>query len=232
MQKFVKLFSFITILLLLLSACGTTENPSESNNGSDSSGQVNQVEEQKEDDGISEETDEPKEIEEADDQKQSDSDEERTDSKSEQSIEYTVNGETHEEIANLKSSDNQNYSMFVLPEYELTAEEPNKDIVFLSDDGEISMRIELLPTDADWDSAINTAKSQLAVVNSEVKSIEAPNDEFFKDVTAFEASSDQDVVKAYLIKNDSLSLKLTLFMKSDQDHTDPFLKMAKTIVKN
>lgn len=228
MKKFLKIFSFITILVMLLSACGTTENPSESEDGSDS-GQVNQEEEQTAENGSSEE---PDEIEEANDKGSSDSSEDDTVRILEQNIEYSVNGETQEKTAFLKTSDNQNYSMFVLPDYELTAEEPNKDIVFLSEDDEISMRIELLPDDADWDSAINTAKSQLAVVNNEVKTIELPDDEFFTNGTAFEASSDTDVVKAYLIKNDELSLKLTLFLKSTEDHTDPFLKMAQTIVKN
>ncbi|PAK74401.1 hypothetical protein, partial [Micrococcus luteus] len=71
---------------------------------------------------------------------------------------------TMEETAVLEKSDNQNYSMYVLPSYELTAEEPNKDVLYLTDNDQVFMRIELLPEDTDWEMAEENAKSQLTAV--------------------------------------------------------------------
>ena len=67
----------------------------------------------------------------------------------EQPISYTLNGETKKETAQLTKSDNQNFSLYVLPNFELTAEEPYKDLLFLSEDDTNSMRIEILPADTD-----------------------------------------------------------------------------------
>lgn len=149
----------------------------------------------------------------------------------EQNMSYTVNGETNEDTAFLKYSDNQNYSVYVLPGYELTAEEPNKDILYFSENDQVFMRIELLPDDAEWSMIEENMKAQLAVVNDDVQTSEAPEDEFYKEATFMTAKQDNEKVSAYLIKNDKLFLKLTLFTKEDQDHEDAFLQMAKTIMK-
>ncbi|MDP4171332.1 MAG: hypothetical protein Q8906_12035, partial [Bacillota bacterium] len=62
----------------------------------------------------------------------------------EQKISYNQNGTKKEETAFLKHSNNDAYSLYVLPEYELSAEEPNRDIIALKSNGTIFMRIETL----------------------------------------------------------------------------------------
>ncbi|WP_404323797.1 hypothetical protein LG298_07990 [Cytobacillus firmus] len=149
----------------------------------------------------------------------------------EQNMTYTVEGETKEDTAFLKHSDNQNYSMYVLPEYELTAEEPNKDVLYLSENDQIFMRIELLPNDADWDMIEENTKAQLEAVSENVQTSKAPSDDFYKNASVMKAEGNGEKVSAYLMKNDNLSLKLTIFNKEDADHEDAFLQMAKTIMK-
>ena len=150
----------------------------------------------------------------------------------EQNIIYTVDGEEKEETAFLKYNDNQNYSMYVLPEYELTAEEPNKDVLMFSEDDSIFMRIELLPNDAEWALVEENSKAQLAAVGPEVKEAQVPEDPFFSDAWAMETQSGSDIVTTYLIKDEEQRLKLTLFTKEDADHRSAFLEMAKTIMKD
>ena len=45
-------------------------------------------------------------------------------------ISYSYNGESEEETAIWTKSDNQAFGLYILPTYELTAEEPNKDILY------------------------------------------------------------------------------------------------------
>ena len=149
----------------------------------------------------------------------------------EQNIAYTVDGEQKEQTAFLKHNDNQNYSMYVLPEYELSAEEPNKDVLMWTEDDSVFMRIELLPNDAEWSLVEENSKAQLAAVGPEVKEAQTPEDPFFSNAWAMETQSGSDIVTTYLIKDDEQPLKLTLFTKDGADHRSAFLEMAKTIMK-
>ena len=149
----------------------------------------------------------------------------------EQNIDYTVNDEQKEQTAFLKYNDNQNYSMYVLPEYELSAEEPNKDVLMWTEDDSIFMRIELLPADAEWTLVEENSKAQLAAVGPEVKETQTPEDPFFNNAWAMETKSGSDIVTTYLIKNEEQPIKLTLFTKEDADHRNVFIEMAKTIMK-
>jgi hypothetical protein len=149
----------------------------------------------------------------------------------EQNIQYTVNGEPKEQTAFLKHSDNQDYSMYVLPDYQLTAEEPYKDTLFWSEDDSIFMRIELLPGDAEWKLLQENTEAQLAAVNPEVREVKVPEDPFFKDAWAMETKAGTEIVTSYLIKNEDQLLKLTLFTKENADHKEAFLKMGKSILK-
>ncbi|MDE3838323.1 hypothetical protein C0966_02850 [Bacillus methanolicus] len=146
----------------------------------------------------------------------------------EQNIQYKVNGETKEETAFLKYNNTEDYSMYVLPEYELTAEEPYKDVLYLTDNAEIFMRIELIPNDQDWKTVTDTTKAQLQAVSDDIKTLE---DTVFENSTVMEASSNGETVTAYLINNSDFPLKLTIYTKDDADHRDAFLQMAKTIMK-
>lgn len=148
----------------------------------------------------------------------------------EQNIVYNLNGETKEETAFLKSSENQHYTMYVLPEFELTAEEPNKDVLYLGTNEQIFMRIEILPSDVDWKVLEESTKAQLEAVNEDVQTLEVPSDEFFKDSIIMETSIDNDIVTAYLIKNEKQPLKFTIFSQKDLNYKDPFIQMGKTII--
>ncbi|MFC0477256.1 hypothetical protein ACFFHF_18820 [Robertmurraya beringensis] len=214
-MKFINLYITIGLLAAVLTACGTGETSlEEAKNGT--SPQQENVEPEK-------------------DSLQEDNNEETDPSDTmirllENNLTYTLNGETKEQTAFLKHSDNQGYSMYILPDYELTAEEPNKDVVMLSNDGEIFMRVELLPKDVDWDSTEQTAVEQLQAVASEVNEINPPELEFFANSKVYEARINEEVITSYLVKNNEGVIKLTSFTKESLDYRDSFIKMAETIV--
>lgn len=164
-MKFINLYITIGLLAAVLTACGTGETSLEEAKNGTSPQQEN--------------------VEPEEGSVQEDNNEETDPSDTmirllENNLTYTLNGETKEQTAFLKHSDNQGYSMYILPDYELTAEEPNKDVVMLSNDGEIFMRVELLPKDVDWDSTEQTAVEQLQAVASEVNEINPPELEFLQ----------------------------------------------------
>ncbi|KQL18894.1 hypothetical protein [Cytobacillus solani] len=225
MKIIAKWFLLTGILGVILTGCGTSEDNNNGSNGATSTEDVEQVEQNENQATNNNESDENQNAESGLDE----NNEGVSSRSSEQKLQYQENGEKKEETAILKESDNQNYSLYVLPGYELTAEEPNKDSLYLSEDGQVFMRIEMLPTDMQWDTIVENTKAQLAAVNEEVETIEVPSEDFFKDSIAMETSTDEDIVTAYMIKNVEKPFKFTIFTKKDSDYKDAFLQMGKTI---
>jgi hypothetical protein len=164
-------------------------------------------------------------------QEQTDSNvEDKTDlSSSEQMLSYSLNGESKEEKASLQKSDNQDFSLYVLPAYELTAEEPYNDSLFLRENDRIFMRISVLPSDSDLESLKENTTAQLQAVSENVQTLTPPNDEFLQGATIMEATNNGEVLTAYLIKKQESIIKLLLFTNEQEDHRDAFIQMAKTI---
>jgi hypothetical protein len=227
MNTLQKLLLATGILSLALAGCGTSEDTGSEDNGTnteETAGTTDGTQETGDNSNVAGtvQTDDQSEGEET-------AETDSSEMPQEKSLSYQVNGEMMEETAVLEKSDNQNYSLYVLPSYELTAEEPNKDVLYLTENDQVFMRIELLPEDTDWEMAEENAKSQLTAVSSEVQSAEASDDEFLQDAIIYEAASEEDKAAVYLIKNDKQPLKLSIYTKNDADHTDAFIQMAKTI---
>ncbi|MBM7693150.1 hypothetical protein JOC77_002589 [Peribacillus deserti] len=148
----------------------------------------------------------------------------------EQNLQYSLNGANKQETAFLKNSDNQDFSMYVLPDFELSAEEPEKDIVFLKAQDSVFMRIELLAADSNWEEEEEMAKTQLMAVSDKITTPGLPKFDL-KNAEAFEASNEEDNVTVILIKDEKNPVKLTIFTKKENDYRSAFLEMAKTIMK-
>jgi hypothetical protein len=145
----------------------------------------------------------------------------------EQNLQYTINGEAKEKTAFLKKSDNQPFSLYVLQQFRLSAEEPGKDIVFLTEDDSIYMRIELLKADVNWDEVEKNVQAQLKSVSETIRdpSLDVEGG------TGFEVESGDDVITSILLKDEKAPVRLTIFTKKDRDYRDAFLEMAKTLMK-
>ncbi|CAH0291268.1 hypothetical protein [Peribacillus simplex] len=145
----------------------------------------------------------------------------------EQNLQYTINGEAKEKTAFLKKSDNQPFSLYVLQQFRLSAEEPGKDIVFLTEDDSIYMRIELLKADVNWDEVEKNVQAQLKSIS---ETISDPSLDV-EGGTGFEVESGDDVITSILLKDEKSPVRLTIFTKKDRDYRDAFLEMAKTLMK-
>ncbi|MGW6664642.1 hypothetical protein [Peribacillus sp. NPDC055009] len=145
----------------------------------------------------------------------------------EQNLQYSINGEAKEKTAFLKKSDNQPFSLYVLQQFRLSAEEPGKDIVFLTEDDSIYMRIELLKSDVNWDEVEKNVQSQLESISETIRD---PSLEI-EGGTGFEVESGDDVITSILLKDEKAPVRLTMFTKKDRDYRDAFLEMAKTLMK-
>ncbi|MCQ6275076.1 hypothetical protein JMM81_08895 [Bacillus sp. V3B] len=235
MLRLAKFFLLIGIFSLLLTACGTNNESDTTNESANDLEQTTDQTEKVED----ETSDEQKELEGNNENKSEVDPQEQTDSDvqdgagsppSEQTVSYSFNGETQEEKALLQESDNQNFSFYILPAYELTAEEPYNDSVFLKENDRVFMRISILPPDSDMELLKENTTAQLQVVNETVQTVTPPNEAFLQNAIIMEASNDDgEVVTAYLIKNQESIIKLSLFTTEQLDHRDAFIQMAKTI---
>ncbi|WP_052343651.1 hypothetical protein [Bacillus massiliigorillae] len=148
----------------------------------------------------------------------------------EKMMKYQLQGQTKEESAKLSTSENQGYKMYLLPEYELTGEEPGKDMLYLKNAEHISMRIELLQENPNWAVYEENIPTELGDTNSTITSptesaLQIPN------AKIYEASNGQDRVTIYLIQDAKQPMKLTIFTTENEDYRIPMVEMAKTIVK-
>ncbi|MFD1705715.1 hypothetical protein ACFSCZ_03000 [Siminovitchia sediminis] len=230
MKKFLLLL-IVLLSFTFISACGTTNSNEQENSNSVLEETGNQEETNSTSGQDSTGDDSAVENESsAEDSSTADQDQENGNIRiMEQNLTYKVNGKQFEKTAFLKQSDNQDFSLFVLPEYELTGEEPRKDVLYMKENDTLFMRIELLPKDANIEQETETVKSQLESVSSDIKKTLPDHHDWLKNASGFTAENDQDRVSAYLIPQGNDLLKLTIFTPSQQQAEDPFLAMAKTI---
>ncbi|MGE6368567.1 hypothetical protein ACQKDB_05510 [Planococcus kocurii] len=232
MKKNLFLFSSALMIAMLLAACGTAatveedtepvEAPAEDTTASEDES----VEESTEDNTAS------------DDESVEESTEDTTtndDGSVEESTEDTTTSddESVEEAAGtLIQSDEQNYKLHVLDGYELTAEEPNKDSLYVSDNSAVFMRIETFSSeDIDFASATESMKQTLKAVNPDTEAVEASNFDGanFKQSAAFEVPSTEGSVTGIVYENDKLIVRLTIFDDNTVNATEDFISMGKTI---
>lgn len=140
---------------------------------------------------------------------------------------FEINGKTFQDTAFLRESDTQNFSLYVLPGYILTGEEPNSDLLYLEEDSRQNMRIQLLPRNTDMNEAIATMKEQLATVSDNV--VEGASLTEWDDAIVFQADNGEDLVIGILKKHEEFIIKLTIFTKVNDNYKDPFIKMGQTI---
>lgn len=242
MLKSTKLLVTIIIGIFLLAACGTPESNKTSTDATDSNKQEQKIKEDEKEN----EQDKEKTIEQKDEEAEKDTakeDEKKTiDSQSssekkdksnvrsaEKSLTFTLNIEEKQETAFLKESDTQDYSLYVLEGYELTGEEPGKDVLYLNEDDANFMRIEYL-TDTDKESQEEIAIEQLKAVRDNIEKIEpAASESWLANASIHGVEKENEKVLSYIIPQGDRLLKLTIFTKKDNDYSDPFLKMAETI---
>lgn len=140
--------------------------------------------------------------------------------------------EEAEPLGTLTQSDEKKYELYVLDGYELTAEEPNKDALYASDNSAVFMRIETFtPEETDFASAAESMRQTLQAVNPEEEPVETTDFDGadFQQSTAYEVPSAEGTVTGIVYEKENLIVRLTIFDDSTVNATEDFIAMGKTI---
>lgn len=199
-------------LILFLSACGTdqaNEEPVEETNGTE------EVE-------TSEGTETEEEATEEEATEEEATEEETTEETEEQS----------EPIGERVESDNQPFSLELIDTYELTAEEPNRDVVFSKENDSQFMRIETFAkADADREQLVQTLKDTVTASGSgdaateisaeELPQVEAP--------AGYELDIEGGKVSGYVFETELHFVRVMIYDSSDTPKFEEFIQMIETI---
>jgi hypothetical protein len=115
-----------------------------------------------------------------------------------QTLKYTVNGITVEKEAALTESE-QDYYFYKIDDFEFTAEEPRKDLMFATEFAETFVRIEPLSEDASIVDLKKWANDELAAVGEvkEVNGVETAGPAF--ESTQLFITASKDSFKKYIV---------------------------------
>ncbi|MHA6258522.1 hypothetical protein ACXYMX_01295 [Sporosarcina sp. CAU 1771] len=234
-------------ILLLLAACGTSESVDEKNNEDTIEESTNSSE------TIDDKNDSVKETEgetpnETTNDKESGSSEVNNPSDKEETLTanrtetivltYNDGENVKEKEAELTKSDEQDYSMYVLPTYELTSEEPGRDSLLFGD-GTVFMRIETMVAEEGTHAfalenihATLEASSANGVIEEITDASLLPSNEEITHAKGFSLKLDTVTLSGLVFERDGIVVKLTIFDTPEREHYDAFLQMANTIMKD
>lgn len=133
-------------------------------------------------------------------------------------------------------SDSNNYSITVLEGYELTAEEPNKDLLFNQENDLQSMRIETFsPEEITLEEIQENIMASLQASNESSTVTEITDDNMIpthdsiQNVSAHQIDTTDGKVSGYVFERDGLLVKLTVFDTAATPALEKFVQMAETI---
>lgn len=206
MKKIYTLFT-ILVLTVLLTACGTSTTTEEQDNSNETvSGTTEQITSPEETENIETDT-----------------------AQSTTSPEKALEGAITE-------SDSQNYSITVVEGYELTGEEPNKDLLFNKNNDLQSMRIETFSADEITieeiqENLVSTlqASNESATVTDLKEENLVPTNDSIDNTSAHQIETPEGKVTGFAFEREGMIVKLTVFDTTDSPSLETFVQMAETI---
>lgn len=230
------LTSLLLIAMLILAACGTSEQDEgttkDNLSDQDTTEKFENTEKEiVEDDGVEEEDGEQKT--DAGTVKEED---EKSNTEQDKEDNNVNNNEADEEEAQPNAervaSDEQDFSIEILPAYTLTSEEPGRDSLFLTEDGNIFMRIETAPFDQEsYDYFNENTVSLLESIKADGADIADANvlPRNVNNALGYTVTTNESVVTGFVFEKDGLIVRLTIFDTLDEKHFNNFLQMGETI---
>lgn len=143
-------------------------------------------------------------------------------------------GNEHSETpeGELTMSDNQAYQLYVLDGYEFTAEEPNRDVIFLQENDAVFMRVETYyPSDIDFDELVSNTQDTVQASNPDAELAEFTDydNSAFSDSAAYEVETAEGHVTGIAFESDNIVVRVTIFDHSTVEARDDFIQMSQTI---
>ncbi|MDV6376873.1 hypothetical protein ORD22_01160 [Sporosarcina sp. GW1-11] len=135
-------------------------------------------------------------------------------------------------------SDEQDYSMMVLPGYTLTSEEPGRDSLYLEEDSSLFMRIETMPKGGEsytFDELyVNMQELLVASSNGETSqeitdAAELPQNDGILNAKGAQVQSSEGYFKGFVIEREDKLVRVTIYASEDNEHIEEFKQMASTI---
>lgn len=217
--------------VLLLAACGTsdTDNGAKDNEGNGTATEGPSTNDSVVEDNKGEEVD-----------KEEDKEEESSEPETEKedSTESTNDNDDLLTDAIQTKSDEQDYSIQLLPTYKLTSEEPGRDILYVKDNDSVFMRIETMDEEeGNYEYAVENTIVVLEASSGgstpdKLVDTELPKGDALEDAEGYSVTAESAPVTGIVFKKDGMVVKLTIFDTPNADHIDEFLRMAETILKN
>ncbi|WP_313891467.1 hypothetical protein [Psychrobacillus sp.] len=152
-------------------------------------------------------------------------------------VSETTSGNTSETLeGTLVESDSQNYSITVVDGFELTGEEPNKDMLMYTANNQQSMRIETFDiSEVNISDITSDVLAGIEASNEQEEAVEItdevllPSGEGIVDVKGFQIKTNDGNVSGYAYEKGDLIVKLTIFDLTKEPLTKTFIQMAETI---
>lgn len=152
----------------------------------------------------------------------------------------TTSNDTKEDFmkdSKLTDSDEQNYSISVLPKYTLTSEEPGKDVLMATEDESVFMRIETMPVEeGTYDYLLENMGAVLEASSDGGTPVEVtdetsiPVGESIENAKVLSVKAETTSVTGILFERGDMIVRLTIYDSLNEDHFESFLRMSETIV--
>ncbi|QTD42494.1 hypothetical protein [Sporosarcina sp. Te-1] len=133
------------------------------------------------------------------------------------------------------TSEEQNYTIQVLPGFTWTAEEPGRDVLYSDNNSEAFMRIETKENDGDSydDWVANVQELVKASTDQDAQKVTdvnlLPSGQGIENAVAFNSKSDDVSTTGVVFVKGDLLVRLTIFDTPEEELGADFIKMAETI---
>lgn len=151
----------------------------------------------------------------------------------ERELTYQSGGSEQAGQAMLTESDEMDYSIYVLDGYQLTSEEPNKDVLYWNEDEQVFMRIETFGADADYTMLTEQMIGSLEYDGGEAADVSGEyslaGSSGIDDLVIRQLETEEGLTTGAVFVKDGMTVRLTVFDKPEADQTDALLTMGSTI---
>lgn len=151
----------------------------------------------------------------------------------ERELTYQSGGSEQAGQAMLTESDEMDYSIYVLDGYQLTSEEPSKDVLYWNEDEQVFMRIETFGSDADYTMLTEQMIGSLEYDGGEASDVSGEyslaESSGIEELVIRQLETGEGLTTGAVFMKDGMTVRLTVFDKPEADQTGALLSMGSTI---
>jgi hypothetical protein len=131
--------------------------------------------------------------------------------------------------ARLYRSDNQRFSMYVLPDCTASAEEPGRDVVLFQPNADVFMRVQRYPAGTSVDTLRQQVEAQLKTVAAPQVVRDDGSIAFLSKAIHYVAYNQKDVVEAVIFQSRGVWFTATVYASREFEGYGRFFAMMETI---